>query len=72
MAVPIAGDSMLEFGVPVQSFQARQIIAPLAVGYRQEYDVTADGRRFLLNLPVDDPTPQAIAVVANWPALLKK
>lgn len=74
MAVPLAlaGDSTLNFGVPVQLFQARQMNAGLAVGYRQQYDVTSDGQRFLLNLPVDDPTPQAIAVVANWTAALKK
>jgi Tol biopolymer transport system component len=34
-----------------------------------EYDVTRDGQRFLLNLPVGEPAPP-ITVLINWPALI--
>src|SRR5262249_39798307 len=35
------------------------------------YDVTADGRRFVLNVPPEDPGPP-ITVVLNWMAVAKK
>ena len=38
---------------------------------RQEYEVSADGQRFLLNLPLDTTSPP-MTVVVNWNALLKK
>lgn len=29
-----------------------------------------DGRRFLINVPVDDPVPVPVTLVVNWPRLL--
>ena len=38
-----------------------------------QYDVTANGQRFLLNLPVDEtPDFPPITVVLNWTAGLRK
>jgi len=36
-----------------------------------EYDVTADGQRFLINLPTESTTVP-ITVVLNWAAGLKR
>ena len=37
------------------------------------WDLTADGKRFLLAVPQGQPTgPVPINVMLNWPALLKK
>jgi hypothetical protein len=36
----------------------------------QDYDVTQDGQRFLLNLPVGVPQ-SPLTIVLNWPTLLK-
>jgi hypothetical protein len=43
-------------------------------GFRAQYDVTADGQRFLLNVPVQDQdaSSPAITVVLHWAAELKK
>ena len=34
--------------------------------YLSNYDVTADGRRFLLKVPVHDVTSSPIHVLSNW------
>jgi hypothetical protein len=39
---------------------------------KHEYDVAADGRRFLVNITTDEGTASPITVVLNWPAGLKK
>ena len=36
----------------------------------RQYDVSADGNRFLLAQPLEASVP--ITVIVNWPALLKK
>src|SRR5262245_61339214 len=33
------------------------------------FQVTPDGQRFLVSVP--DPTPRAVTVLVNWPALMK-
>ncbi|MEK6756279.1 MAG: hypothetical protein AABZ02_09025, partial [Bacteroidota bacterium] len=38
----------------------------------QGYDVTADGKRFLVNLPVETQITSPITLVVNWNAELKK
>jgi Tol biopolymer transport system component len=39
---------------------------------RFQYDVTGDGKRFLMVVPVEGGTPDAATVVLNWDASLKK
>jgi hypothetical protein len=39
---------------------------------RNHYDVTADGKRFLINTPVREAASAAINIVVNWPAELKR
>jgi hypothetical protein len=52
-------------GTPRGLFQTR---APtLATPYRMNYDVTADGSRFLITTPVEGTRTEAsINVVLNW------
>lgn len=38
----------------------------------EQYRATADGRRFLIKVPVGDQRAPALRVVLNWPALLRK
>jgi predicted Ser/Thr protein kinase len=37
---------------------------------RNEYEVSADGQRFLLNEPVEGPSAYAVRILVNWIALL--
>ena len=51
------------------------VLAPLFEQRHREnrgasYDVSADGQRFLVNTPAEEPTP--IMLLINWPALLTK
>jgi dipeptidyl aminopeptidase/acylaminoacyl peptidase len=78
MAVPIRsdaarGDSALEVGQPVALFQTRILEDGVyALADKQQYDVTADGQRFLINTPVEGATSSPLTVVLNWPAALKQ
>ena len=44
----------------------------VANGFRQQYDVTRDGQRFLLNVPLEDTVSSPITIALNWAAGLKK
>ncbi|MFN7936969.1 MAG: protein kinase [Bryobacteraceae bacterium] len=45
----------------------------LRTGYQREYDVTNDGKRFILPLPPAGPHQEApITVILNWPSLLAR
>jgi len=71
--VPIQGDAALEIGTPVPLFRPRLLNGPNAgIGFRAQYDVTRDGQRFLLNVPVEDAPTPPITVVLNWTSELKK
>jgi hypothetical protein len=61
-----------EVGVPQPLFEAHLVQPPPANLY-WEYDVTSDGKRFLLDTPVASPesTP-LLNVVVNWDRGLKK
>jgi hypothetical protein len=72
MAVPIKTGSTVEASAPVRLFETAMssLIMP---GYtRNQYVVTADGQRFLINLPAEGASPSPITVVINWTAALKK
>jgi hypothetical protein len=74
MSVQISGTTTLEIGTPVPLFTARLLGgAVLVTGFRPQYDVTANGQRFLLNVPVgEEASSPAITVVLNWTAGLRK
>ena len=54
-------------GTPEPLFQTRMVPS-----FFREYDVTHDGKRFLLNVPIADPGEEPITVIVNWPRLLRK
>jgi hypothetical protein len=65
MAVPIELSAKPTVGVPEALFQAR-----LEEAADPQYDVTADGQRFLLNHTlIEDRVP--LSVVLGWPARLE-
>ena len=75
MAVPIGGTSALEVGTSAPLFPVQLLNGTTSPpGFRAQYDVTRDGQRFLLNLPVEDASaaPPALTVLVNWMAALKK
>jgi hypothetical protein len=74
MAVEVSTSPIFKAGIPRPLFQA-----PIWGGGTfhnvARYDVTADGKRFLINSVTPDAAPSApapITVVLNWTALLKK
>ena len=62
-----SGPASVKLGKARRLFQTR---AEFDVVPRQ-YDVTADGKRFLLAQPLEESTAVPITVIVNWPALLK-
>jgi len=71
MAVPVAGATNFDAGVPVALFPANSREA-VATSEQVTYDVTKDGQRFLINTRVKDVEKQPLAVVLNWAAELRK
>ena len=68
-AVPGAKPSF-EPGVPVALFDAHMYHL---VDFAYEYDVTSDGRRFLINTAEDSGASSVpLTLVTNWSAGLKK
>jgi len=71
MAVPIKDDGRFEAGPPVPLFRTKMLPqGSQSTWFFTAYDVTADGRRFVLNVPPEDPGPP-ITVVLNWMAVGK-
>lgn len=67
MAVPVATDqSAFSAGAPAALFDV-EVPEPVAP-YSTDYAVTGDGRRFLVNTVVDQPTRPALTVILNWTA----
>jgi len=67
MSVAFTAGSTPTVGVPRLLFQT-QLLALGELGSRAEYDVTADGKRFIINEPVVDAATPPITVVLNWTA----
>ena len=73
MAVLIAGSTGLEVGAAIPLFEARMLNGPVPLGgFKQQYDVTRDGQRFLLTVPLEETAASPITVVLNWTAALEK
>jgi Tol biopolymer transport system component len=69
MAVDVNGaGETFQAGIPKELFEA-----PFVADHRRNrYDVTRDGKRFLVLVPAGEKQEQKITVVVNWPALLKR
>ena len=64
MSVDITTVPAFRAGSPAMLFQL-----PLGA---DDWDVTADGKRFLVAVPLAQNTPQPFTVVLNWQGMLKK
>ncbi len=64
MSVALATNGAPAAGQPTALFEAR-----FGPSERRPYDVSADGRRVLVNLVVDEVTASPITVIVNWPAM---
>jgi Tol biopolymer transport system component len=72
MAVPVKDGPPLQVGRPTALFRTRLEFLGLQGPYFMAgYDVTADGQRFLLNMPPEQAVPP-IEIVLNWTSVLNK
>jgi hypothetical protein len=67
MAVPIKADAGFQAGTPVPLFQTH-IRQPISATDMVSYDVTPDGKRFLINTKVDEPNTEHLSIILNWAA----
>jgi serine/threonine protein kinase/Tol biopolymer transport system component len=74
MAVPVRGTESFEVGTPQPLFVTRTVEGPTtAPNLLQQYDVSPDGQRFLMNVPTGGAAASpTVTVVANWLAALTK
>ena len=74
MAVPVRGGDTLEFGAPQELFKINMVEGTAnRSGLLQQYDISPDGQRFLMNIPAEDTSNSpTITVVLNWQAGLKQ
>jgi hypothetical protein len=72
MAVPVTTDGPFKSGSPEPLFRTRLLPqGSQSIVFYTAYDVTADGQRFVLNVPPEDPGPP-VTIVLNWTAVGKK
>ena len=71
MAVPIKAGTSLEFGAPQPLFQTAlsSLVNPNYT--RNQYAVSRDGQRILINQPASKPSLAVATVVVGWPTALK-
>ena len=69
MAVPVRLGQPIEFGTPIALF--RFVDPQPGPGQRPNFDVTADGQRFIVS-SIERRTDPSLHVLVNWPALLEK
>jgi len=70
MALPVTLGRELQAGQARPLFQTAVSALVNSAYTRNQYVVTGDGQRFLINEPTDRGSLAAITVVVNWPALL--
>jgi eukaryotic-like serine/threonine-protein kinase len=68
MSVEVRPGSILDLGTPRPLFRTR--LRP--TGALDQYEVTADGQRFIVMEPPADAPLDALTIVTNWTTLLKK
>ena len=66
MAVLVRAGATFEAGTPAPLFQAQTFSLAISTLYSHQYDITADGQRFLLNVDLSEVTAAPITVVLNW------
>ena len=68
MAVEVSTSPIFRSGVPRVLFQTQMI----STASNLQWDVNADGKRFLFPAPTAQSAQTPFTVVLNWPSLLKK
>jgi len=69
MSVNVDTKPEFKLDVPKPVFQTRLMNLPL--GPQRRYGVSADGQRFLMNIPTGGETLSPITVIVNWQSVLK-
>jgi hypothetical protein len=69
--VPITGGANFDAGSAAALFQAIPRVL-VATSELVNYDVAKDGQRFLINTQMKSVDSQAMAIIQNWTAELKK
>jgi Tol biopolymer transport system component len=73
MSVPVITGSAFRAGTPTALFSTDLDPTGLPISGRNQYLVTADGQRFLINQPRRDAGASSpVALLVNWTAALKK
>jgi Tol biopolymer transport system component/predicted Ser/Thr protein kinase len=74
MAVDVSTTPVFKAGPPMPLFKlSRVFLNSSPVGTPGSLaDVTADGKRFLIAMPVAESAPEQFTVLLNWPASLKR
>jgi hypothetical protein len=65
MSTPVGAGPEFEFGSATELFKLK----PDDLNEVQHYDVAPDGKRILVNEPIEDSEAVEITVIINWPAL---
>jgi hypothetical protein len=68
MQVSVGPGERFDASAPTALFKTE--IPTILNPYRMDYVPAADGKRFLMKVPIEE-TPPAITIVLDWPALLK-
>ncbi len=68
MAVDIDTTRQVEAGVPRALFKRAALVSVRG----RPYDVSKDGKRFLVNLPPEESAPAPMTVVVNWLATIQQ
>jgi hypothetical protein len=72
MAVAVKTGTSFEAGTPEALFQTHIFGLLTSTLFSQQYDVTSDGQRFLIDLDLSDTNGNPLTVVTNWTVGLKK
>lgn len=70
MSVAIRVEPTVGIGATTPLFKTRMSALVSMLYYRNQYDVTRDGQRFVINQPSAETAPSPMTVVVNWSSAL--
>ncbi len=71
MAVPVMTGNSFEAGSPITLFQTH-LRQPISSTDMVSYDVSRDGKRFLINTKVDEPNTTHLSIMLHWASELAR